>query len=335
MARDTEGMMIFQGKFRRTAAAACCLFLAVLSGCSSEKFTLLSPYEERLEAGIKSDTDQLSGAVAGGIAGNICTVSDESQFDSALITSDAAVSFNITQKKTLYAKEYLTERPMASLTKLMTALLVIEDGDLDRDVTMGEEVVITTYDAWLCGFEPGDTMPLRTLLECMLVYSGNDAANACAVAVSGSVDDFVDRMNERAEELGATHTHFMNPNGLDEEGHYSTPYDIYLILNECLKYNEFLSIIPMREVNAEWTRDGETMTQTFTSGNGYLVGTAVPPDGVTVYGGKTGHTANAGYCLATYSLDSEGDEHITVVFGADENQKVYADTNTLLGLSTD
>lgn len=324
-------------KIRRICQIAALLCAAVtgLSGCADQRFTLLSPYSDQISSVQRSETESFLGARAGGMAGNICVVDSDTAFDGTLITAKSAVCFNITQRKTLYAKNYDTQLPMASLTKLMTALLVLENGDLDQEVTVGQETVITTADAWLCGFQPGDTMTLRTLLECMLVYSGNDAANACAAAVGGSVESFVDQMNARAESLGAVHTHFANPNGLDDRDHYSTPYDIYLILNACLQYDEFRKIIPMTEVDSTWTRNGETQTQTFPSGNGYLAKTAVPPDGITVYGGKTGHTENAGYCLATYAKDSTGDELIAVVFGAAEKQPVYADTNTLLGLDVD
>ena len=138
-------------------------------------------------------------------------------------------------------------------------------------------------------------------------------------------------MNREASAIGATGTHFANPNGLDQSGHYSTAYDIYLIFNECLKYPEFRQIIPLSKFSCTYTAaDGTQAEKTFSSGNGYLNGTALPPDGIRVFGGKTGHTETAGQCLATLAQDENGEEYIAVVLGTETKQQVYAQTNMLL-----
>lgn len=105
--------------------------------------------------------------------------------------------------------------PPASITKILTALVALQsvsDKDLDQEVTLTDDVNIDVADAQVCGFKPGDKMTLRTLLYCMLIYSGNDAANAVASAVSGGdIPAFCDKMNETAAKLGATQTHFVTP----------------------------------------------------------------------------------------------------------------------------
>ena len=128
--------------------------------------------------------------------------------------------------------------PPASITKILTALVALETvQDLDQEVTLTDDVNVDVADAQVCGFKPGDKMTLKTLLYCMLIYSGNDAANAVASAVSGGdIPAFCDKMNAEAQRLGATQTHFVTPNGLDDPDHYTTAYDLYLIFKECLKY---------------------------------------------------------------------------------------------------
>ena len=100
---------------------------------------------------------------------------------------------------------------------------------------MTEDAVITEACASLCGIKPGDVITMQDLLYGLMMPSGNDAANAIAVHMYGSIDAFADRMNVRARELGATGTHFMNPSGLTDENHYTTAYDLYLMFNEAMK----------------------------------------------------------------------------------------------------
>lgn len=303
--------------------------LLFMCGCFQPDGELLRPYSEQLARDSYSSSQKMFRQE--GIAQGICVVEDETVYNAAEIDASAALCFNITQKETLYSKEAFERFPVASLTKLMTALLAFKYGDLDVMVTLGDEVVITTYDAWLCGFKPGDKVLVRDLLMASLVYSGNDAANAVAVAVGGSLENFVSMMNTEAKALGATDTHFANPNGLDQSGHYSTAYDIYLIFNECLKYPEFRQIIPLKKISCTYTTAaGEEVTKSFASGNGYLNETAHPPVGITAFGGKTGHTETAGYCLATLAEDADGDEYVAVVLGAETKQQVYAQTNLIL-----
>lgn len=307
-----------------------CLFACMffLCGCFQPDGETLRPYREELAKDSYSNNQAMFRKE--GIAGGICVIEDESAYNAAYIEASAAVCFNITQKETIYSKEAFERFPVASLTKLMTALLAFKYGNLDETVTLTDDVVITTYDAWLCGFKPGDRVLVRDLLKAALVYSGNDAANAIAVAVGGDMQTFVNMMNAEAKTLGATDTHFANPNGLDQNNHYSTAYDIYLIFNECLKYPEFRQIMPLSRISCTYINAaGEEVTKNFSSGNGYLNKSAEPPIGITAFGGKTGHTETAGYCLATLAQDKKGDEYVAVVLGAETKQQVYAQTNLI------
>jgi len=303
---------------------SCCIFLA---GCSGKEGPLLLPYRDTLQetGAFFPETRRESG-----ITGSVCVIQDESRFLPGLLGAEAGALFDITQHRVIYSKEAFTRMNIASLTKLMTAYLVLKYADLSSVITLSDEVVISDPDAWLCGFEPGDQVSCYDLLCAALVYSGNDAANALAVAVSGSLAAFTELMNSEALLLGATGSHFANPNGLDQQNHYSTVYDIYLIFNACLKFSEFRKIISRKAVSISWKNAaGESLEKTFASGNAYLNLTAQPSGGMTVIGGKTGHTAKAGYCLAILSSDAQGNEYISVVIGTKTKQQVYAQTNVL------
>ena len=314
----------------RKACLLCLLliFCAGLCGCRKEETPLLYSYRSKLSESRSVLEEKMNREQ--GITGAVCVIEDESVYNPALLQAGAGAVFNITDRKTVYSLNSFSRQKIASLTKLMTAYLAFEDGNPDRMVTLGDEVVIRDPDAWLCGFEPGDEISLKDLITAALVYSGNDAANGIAVAVSGSLPAFVERMNEAALELGATGTKFQNPNGLDSAEHYSTVYDVYLIFNACLKYPEFREIISMRSADISWKKkNGEIVSERFSNGNSYFNQTASAPDGIRVIGGKTGHTAQAGYCLAMLSSDAAGNEYISVVVGTKTKQQVYAQTNLL------
>lgn len=317
--------------YRRKGIALLCLLtvLCMGAGCKQDDGALLLPYTEQIEKDAYASGDRFFRE--DGLSTGICVIKDESLYDENEISAEAAVFFNINKKETIYSKDAYARLPIASLTKLMTAELALKYGDLDSTVTLGDEVVITTYDAWLCGFKPGDQVKLLDLVKAALIYSGNDAANGVAVAVGGSLEEFVSMMNQEAQLLGATGTHFANPNGLDQTGHYSTAYDVYLIFNECLKYPLFRQIIPLSGFSCDYKNaDGSDVVKTFSSGNGYLNKSAQPPDGIQVFGGKTGHTETAGQCLATLAEGPDGDEYVAVVLGTETKQQVYAQTNLLL-----
>ena len=118
----------------------------------------------------------------------------------------------------------------------MTAMLALKYGNMNDVVTITQENLNLEEGSQVCGFWAGDQVTMDQLLHCLLVYLGNDAAAAIAEHVGGSTDGFVEMMNSYARELGCTGTHFTNPHGLQDENHYTTPYDIYLMLKEAMNY---------------------------------------------------------------------------------------------------
>ena len=250
------------------------------------------------------------------------------------LSSGANLLVNVTDRKLLYADHVYDRLYPASLTKMMTALVVLKYAELTDDVTISYNAShIQESGAKLCGFKEGDTISMEALLKSMLIYSGNDAAVAIADYISGSEEAFSDIMNKEAKKIGAVHTNYVNSNGLHDDNHYTTAYDIYLVFNELLQYDTFRSIINMDAYTAEYKdKDGNDKEKTFKSTNQFINGEAEIPEGITIIGGKTGTTRKAGNCLAMLSKDEEGKEYISVILKADNSSMLYSQMSHLLSL---
>ena len=245
---------------------------------------------------------------AEGFAQNLCVVTKDVPLDSvSLDDNQSGVLLNLSDKKVLYAKGAYNKVYPASITKIMTAMLALKYGNMDDTVTISQENVTLESGSQVAGFMEGDQVTMDQLLHCLLVYSANDAASAIAEHVGGSTDKFVEMMNSFAAELGCTGTHFTNPHGLQDENHYTTPYDIYLMLKEALNYPEFTDITQMSSYTVTYKHsDGSDANTTLTATDHYLTGEATTPKDVTILGGKTGTTDKAGNCLALLSQNAYG-----------------------------
>jgi D-alanyl-D-alanine carboxypeptidase len=187
------------------------------------------------------------------------------------------------------------------------------------------------WQAQKIGIEKGDKMTLDQALHYLMVYSANDAAVLIAEHVGRDYDDFIDMMNEEAEKLGATKTHFVNPHGLHDEDHYTTAYDLFLIFSECLKYDKFRELIDLNYYSTVFhDKDGNIRAIEVPSTDNYLLGYVNPPSKIKVIGGKTGTTDQAGSCLILLSKNAEGREFVSVVLGAIDGNEVYTAMNRLL-----
>lgn len=239
--------------------------------------------------------------------------------------------FNLSNHKVLYAKGIYDRVYPASITKIMTAMLALQSGKLEDTVTITQENVTLEEGSQVCGFVAGDQVTLDQLLHCLLVYSGNDAASAIAEYVGGTTENFVQMMNSYAASLGCTGTHFTNPHGLQDENHYTTPYDIYLMLNEAIKYQEFTEITQLSSYTVDYTgADGSALSTTLPATDHYLTGEANPPKDVTILGGKTGTTDSVGNCLAILTQNAYGKPFVSIVMGASSKDLLYQEMNSLL-----
>ena len=242
-----------------------------------------------------------------------------------------AALFDINNKETIYAKNVHDKLYPASLTKVMTALVALKHGSADMLLTASENVTNLEADAQTCGLKEGDQMTLAQALHILLINSANDVAIMVAEGIGGSVEEFAVLMNEEALALGATNTNFVNPHGLSDDNHYTTVYDLYLIMNEAIQYDLFNEIISMSSYNTVYHNEkGEAKELTVNNTNHYLQGEAQAPTGITVHGGKTGTTNAAGHCLVLISRDTSGNPYISVVLRADSRDDLYTQMTELL-----
>lgn len=321
-----------RNKKGRICALFFCTFLT-LTGCGAEKYEM--PYDSNYQVSSFRliQTADADAKVAETFAADLCVV-DKDVSNSEVSISDVASAalFDINSLDTLYAKNANEQLDPASLTKVMTALAALKHGSPEQLLTASENVLITEPGAQLCGIKPGDTMTLEQALHILLLYSANDVAVMIAEGVGGSVAGFVEMMNEEAQALGATNCHFTNPNGLTEEGHYMTAYDLYLIFLEALQYDLFNEIIQMPSYSMTYrTSDGSERTLEVNNSNQYLLGNYAAPENLTVIGGKTGTTKAAGHCLVLLSKDSGGKRYISVIMNADSTENLYGKMTQLLG----
>ena len=291
------------------------------------------PYDVNYDVSSFNVVSRQETRTAAPFASNLCVVTDNVMDDERVDMSraEAAALFGLKDNRVLYAKNVHERLHPASLTKVMTALIALENGQMNQTLTATSAVNITESGAVLCGLVSGDTMTLDQALRILLVYSANDVALLIAENIAGSVEGFVDMMNEKARELGATDTHFMNPHGLTDSEHYTTAYDLYLIFNEAIKYDSFNEIIHMSSYQTTfYSSDGSEKTFNKQTTNLFLRGNFQPPANVTVIGGKTGSTNEAGQCLMLFTRDENGSPYISVILRAENRDYLYSEMIDLL-----
>ena len=220
------------------------------------------------------------------------------------LNSRAAIIYDRNSKEVIYGKEENTKRKMASTTKIMTCMVVLEKGELTDTVIVSKKAAGTGGSR--VGLKTGDKVSVQDLLYGLMLCSGNDAAVALAEHVGGSVEGFADLMNEKARQLNLSNTHFVTPHGLDNEEHYTTAYELAIMADKALKNNTFSSIVGTKNITININGKPRNLSNT-----NELLGSMVG-----VYGVKTGFTNGANRCLVT-SCKRENLDIITVVLGAD------------------
>lgn len=228
----------------------------------------------------------------------------------------AAILLDMNTGRTVYEKNIDEKIYPASLTKIMTCLLALENGNLSDIVTIGEGAFNgLDGNSSTAGLQAGEQLSLNDLLYCLMLSSGNEAANAIAEHIAGSTTDFVRMMNERAYELGCTGTHFANAHGLHDEEHYTTVRDLVTITRAALKSENFKTItntpsytLPATNLSAE--RDLTTTNQLIdpSTGNSFYYRRAI--------GIKTGYTTPAGRCVISCAK-GDGMYFLAVICGAE------------------
>ena len=264
---------------------------------------------------------------------DLCVIDPEQTFDEQLIPALYAGLFNESTKEVLYAKNAYERIYPASMTKTMTALLAVENcPDLSEMVTITEEMVAgLSTGSSLAGLQPGESYSVSDLLSGLLIPSGNDAANALAFHIGGSIEGFVEMMNLRARELGMLHTHFVNAHGLHDRNHYTSVYDLYLLMRQFIRHPELTEAASAREFSASAKKpDGTYEMKNWRSANSISLGYTELPEGVTLLAAKTGYTVSAGRCLVIAVKGPDKSDYIAVVAKAESHDALYAQVVTLL-----
>ena len=221
--------------------------------------------------------------------------------------------------RVLWARDAGAQRAMASTTKIMTAIVVLENADLDEVAKVSKAAAKTSEST--AEVVAGKRYTVRTLLEALLVKSGNDAAVALAEHVGGSEADFVTMMNRKAQELGLDNTHFANPHGLDESSHYTCAEDLATMARYAMQIEEFKRIVALESTKIRPANGGAGPTL---ENSNEMIGSFAGATGV-----KTGWTNDAGYCLVA-TAERAGVELVAVVLGAKSESARFREAGRLL-----
>lgn len=209
------------------------------------------------------------------------------------VAAVAGYVFDANSGAVLYSKDAGEQLPMASCTKVMTALLAVEHGKLDQVIAVGADAhALVRADSSFMGLDAGEKLTLRDLLYGLVMPSGNDAAVAIADAIGGTEAHFVQMMNERAAQLGLKHTHYANPHGLDAPGHYTTARDLATLSAVAMKNPTLVTIMSATSYHIPKTTTHKAYD--LTTGNDLLAGRGAAYPGAI--GVKPGFTGSAGFC---------------------------------------
>lgn len=234
-----------------------------------------------------------------------------------VIYAKSAILFDRKSKRVMLEKNSKEKIPNASTTKILTAIVAYENGNIEDFVTISKKAAHTSGSR--VKLQENDRVSLNDLLYGLLLCSGNDSAVAIAEHIGGDVEGFCEMMNEKAKEIGALETNFTSPHGLDDEGHYSTAYDLALIADYALSIPYIAEIVKTKtaliRVNGRERGIGSTNE---------MLSCYLGADGV-----KTGYTGNAGRCLVT-SATRDGWQLISVVLGCNTKKQRTTESIKLL-----
>ena len=251
-------------------------------------------------------------------------------FASENIHSESAILIDSTTGKTLYEKNSTEKMYPASTTKILTSIIAIEKGKLDDKTTVKRDAISVIPSGYSSAYlSEGEEITIKELLEVFLVHSANEAGNVLAEYISGSIDEFVKLMNQKASELGCENTHFVNTNGIHNENHYTTAKDLAIIARYCMQNQTFREIVSMKSCTIPKTNKSD---KRFYKNTNDLINPSSPYYLIYCIGIKTGYTSQAKNCLIS-ACNKDGLELIAVVLGAPNlpNRKSarYIDSITL------
>lgn len=224
--------------------------------------------------------------------------------DEPKISAESAILIDSSTEKIIYSKDAHKKMYPASITKILTAILAIENCNLNDIVTIPYEAISSIPSGYtVVSLQAGEQLTVEQLLKVMLVHSANDAANAIAYHISGSLDNFAITMNNKVSELGLENTHFTNPSGMHNENHYSTAYDLSIIMKYCMKNSTFRTLSSLKYCTIPATNKYDE--RVFNTTNELLIYDNREVESNYYYkyaiAGKTGYTTQAKNCLISVS----------------------------------
>lgn len=264
---------------------------------------------------------------------NICEVEVKAFKENFRVDAHNAIAIDRESKKVLFEQKAYEIVPMASTTKILTALITIERGNLDEEKFTVSKNAASIRGSKV-GYKAGEELTIRELLYGLMYKSGNDAAITLAEGIGGSVEGFADIMNHYGKSLGLLDSHFQSPHGLDSSDHYSSAYDLAILTAKGMEYDDFRKIVGTKEIKKEvynFTRDYNNINK--------ILWKIPDANGV-----KTGYTGQAGKCLVS-SVNHNGKDIIIVVLNCPDRwnvtEKIYkhvvekmalnnSDSNTLV-----
>jgi D-alanyl-D-alanine carboxypeptidase (penicillin-binding protein 5/6) len=300
------------------ALAACLVLVAVVSRGGLASALVADPLALSLQ-GVEVSSGYSGDVGTGASFTAIATDVDPPSAAPPNIEAPSAILLSMDTGRVLFSQSPDERHAMASTTKIMTALCVLDDLELEEEVaaSAGAEAADESQ-IWL---KEGEVLTVEELLYALLVGSANDAAVALAEASAGSVDAFVAEMNKKTGELGLQDTHFANPHGLDAPGHYSSARDLAALARYAMKDSEFRKLVGTRTCTIPGSSQGSS--RSLTNHNVLL------EEGDWVTGVKTGFTDDAGYCLVA-SGEKSGVSVVSVVVGEHSKEACWSDSKALL-----
>lgn len=300
----------------------CTLFIMLLffSGC------ILSPltaYADETKAASSEEKTNASETETEAPSGPVILPTDKVSTEDIILYSSAACVMDVDTGEILYYKNMDDRHYPASITKVMTGLLLIENADLDDTITFSQDCWngLNYYNDMNIGMLNGEELTVNDALHAILMSSANEVCNGAAKYLSGSVSAFCDLMNERAKQLGCTNTHFVNPNGLHDSEHYTSAHDMALIASEAIQNPTFREITGCKEYTVKSTNlrpEGFTLYHK----HQMLMDTKYHYD--ACIGGKTGYTSEAKNTLVTYA--EKNDHTLVSVVMENSDGHIYPDT---------
>lgn len=267
---------------------------------------------------------------------NVVIPYDAYVYDDSKMEYEAGLLINQTKNTVICAMNPHKRIYPASMTKILTALVVMEAVEkgqisLTDTVVIQKKIEFNEDNVIILGLEPGDYITVDELLHGLLISSYNDCAVALARYVSGSISDFVELMNQKAAKLGATNSHFVNPHGLHDNNHYTTPYDLYLMFKEFLSKDTLIQIDRKSTYTLTMYRDDEKIQTQLIPTNGFLSNSFDMPTGYHITGWKTGTTDKAGSCIILeFVKDETSEEYICLVSNAADHESLYQNVEDML-----